>query len=76
MFAYWKKEAGKYQGLLFGIFLIGVFGFRFFVEMIKENQEAFEQGMTLNMGQILSIPFVVAGIYFVVKSLKKKQPAK
>jgi len=76
MFAYWKKEAGKYQGLLFGIFLIGVFGFRFFVEMIKENQEAFEQEMTLNMGQILSIPFVVAGIYYVVKSLKKYQPAK
>lgn len=70
--AYWKKEAGRYEGRIFGWFLIGIFGFRLLIETIKENQEAFEQGMILNMGQILSIPFVVAGVYFIWRSRTKK----
>ncbi len=70
MYAYWKKNAGQYKGLIFGIFLVCIFGFRLIVEVIKENQEAFEQGMVLNMGQILSIPFVIAGIYFIIKGRK------
>jgi len=56
------------RGFLLGWFLVLVFGFRFFVEFYKENQVSFEQGMTLNMGQILSIPAVLAGIYFIIKS--------
>jgi prolipoprotein diacylglyceryltransferase len=44
---------------------------RFFIEFIKEDQEAFEAGMTLNMGQWLSIPFVLAGICLVWRALKK-----
>ena len=47
---------------LFGLFLVLSFGWRFVVEFFKENQEAFEQGLWLNMGQWLSIPFVVAGV--------------
>jgi prolipoprotein diacylglyceryltransferase len=39
-----------------------VFGFRFLVEYVKEDQVAFEAGMKLNMGQLLSIPFIIAGI--------------
>jgi len=58
------------QGLIFGIFLIGIFGFRIFVEFYKENQSSFEAGMVLDMGQILSIPLVIAGIYFVWKAKK------
>lgn len=65
---YWKYNKGKNQGFLFGTFMIFVFGFRFFVEFFKENQEAFEQSMTLNMGQWLSIPVVITGLFFVWRS--------
>jgi len=67
---YWKYNKGQNQGFLFGMFMVMVFGFRFFVEFFKENQEAFEQGMTLNMGQILSIPIVLIGAYFIWNSSK------
>ncbi|MCU4166473.1 prolipoprotein diacylglyceryl transferase [Carboxylicivirga caseinilyticus] len=70
-FAYWKTKAKEKQGLLFGIFLIGIFMSRFFIEFVKNNQEKWEEGMTLNMGQWLSIPFVIAGIYFIYKAVKK-----
>jgi prolipoprotein diacylglyceryltransferase len=46
-----------------GIIFVIIFGFRFIVEFIKNDQVDFEQGMALNMGQILSIPFIVFGIY-------------
>jgi prolipoprotein diacylglyceryl transferase len=65
---YWKYGKGEKQGYLFGMFMVLVFGFRFFVEFFKENQEAFEQGMTLNMGQWLSIPIVAIGAFFIWKS--------
>ncbi|MBR8537980.1 prolipoprotein diacylglyceryl transferase [Carboxylicivirga sediminis] len=70
-FTYWKTKAKEKQGLIFGIFLIGIFASRFFIEFVKENQEAFEEGMTFNMGQLLSVPFVIAGIYYIYKALKK-----
>lgn len=56
------------RGSMLGIFLIWVFSLRFFYEYLKENQVAFENTMALNMGQILSIPAVLMGIYFVVRS--------
>jgi len=59
---YWKNMGKQKPGLLFGLFLILVFGFRFLVEYVKEDQVAFEAGMKLNMGQLLSIPLVIAGI--------------
>ena len=70
---YWKKQAYKKNGLIFGVFLIGIFGSRFLLEFIKLDQEAFESGMLLNMGQILSIPFIVWGIWLIIRS--SKQPA-
>ena len=57
-------------GFLLGVFFIMVFTARFFIEFVKENQVAFEDSMALNMGQILSIPVVVAGIFLVVRALK------
>lgn len=70
---YTKYKEAKYRnGLLTGIFFIIVFGSRFFIEFIKENQEAFEATMTLNMGQLLSIPFVIIGIILVIHALKAK----
>ena len=68
---YWKKNAGERPGLLFGVFLIGTFGSRIFVEMIKNNQVAFEDNMALNMGQLLSIPFVLLGIYLIVRAMMR-----
>jgi prolipoprotein diacylglyceryl transferase len=72
IFIYLKSKENK-NGLLFGLFLLLVFTFRFFIEFIKENQSSFEAGMALNMGQILSIPFVAAGIIFIVSSFKQKK---
>lgn len=68
--SYWKTSIKEKQGMLFGMFLTGVFTARFFIEFIKENQEAFEEGMTLNMGQILSIPFVLVGLYYLFRKKK------
>lgn len=68
---YWKKEAYKQNGLILGVFLLITFGTRFLLEFIKIDQEAFESGMFLNMGQILSIPFIVWGIWLVIRSTKQ-----
>lgn len=68
---YWKKKAYKHVGLIFGVFLIGIFLSRFLLEFIKEDQEAFENGMALNMGQWLSIPFILWGIYLIFFYSKK-----
>ena len=71
---YWKKDAIKKPGLIFGAFLISMFGARFMFEFIKLDQVAFESGMLLNMGQILSIPFIVWGVWLVARS--KRQESK
>lgn len=64
---YYKKDMGRRRpGVLFGAGLIGVFLTRFFIEFIKNPQIAAEESMALNIGQILSIPFVVAGILMIV----------
>ncbi|MEG1405457.1 MAG: prolipoprotein diacylglyceryl transferase [Alistipes sp.] len=61
---YYKKDmARRRPGVLFGIGLIGIFLTRFFIEFIKTEQEAFEKGMMLDMGQWLSVPFIVLGGY-------------
>lgn len=70
-FTYTKTQKKTKQGFLFGLFLVLIFGFRFFVEFLKENQSAFEAGMLLDMGQILSIPFVIGGLYFIFKKEKE-----
>ena len=69
MWMYWKRNAEERQGLIFGTFLVGIFLPRFFIEFVKNNQEAFEESMTLNMGQLLSIPFVLAGIGLIVYAM-------
>ena len=59
---YNKTEAPRRRGLMFGVALIGIFLTRFFIEFVKINQVAFEEGMTLNMGQWLSGPFIIIGV--------------
>lgn len=60
---YHKSYKKIKEGFLFGLFLILVFSARFIIEFLKENQSSFEQGMLLNMGQLLSIPLILWGIY-------------
>ncbi len=64
-----------YRGSFVGIFLIVCFGSRFLIEFVKNPQVAFEQDMVLNMGQLLSIPFVLLGIGFLVYAYIRRQPA-
>lgn len=71
MWMYWKRNSEERPGLIFGVFLVGVFLSRFFIEFIKNNQEAFEDNMILNMGQCLSIPFVLAGVVLIVRALMR-----
>ncbi|MBR6433206.1 MAG: prolipoprotein diacylglyceryl transferase [Bacteroides sp.] len=61
-----------HRGFFFGLCLTEIFVFRFFIEFLKENQVNFEDGMTLNMGQWLSVPFIVIGVYFMFFYGKKK----
>lgn len=70
---YLIADARQRVGLLFGIFLILVFGFRFAIEFIKENQVQSEEGSSLNIGQSLSIPLVLAGLYFSIRSKKEQE---
>ena len=75
MFIYRKWLPKLKRGTLFGIFLIVLFAARFLIEYVKEPQVAFEQGMPLNMGQLLSLPFILAGILLVIYSIKWGKPA-
>jgi prolipoprotein diacylglyceryl transferase len=73
MFWYYGKKHGKVlNGHLFGIFLILMFTFRFFLEYTKIN-EGIDETAILNMGQILSIPFIIAGV--VIAYIRYKAPA-
>jgi len=67
---YYKKEGKPSKGLLFGLFMMLVFGVRFLVEFIKEPQEGFEKSMILNMGQLLSIPLILTGAVLVFLALR------
>lgn len=67
MYLYKNYSKKLHRGFFFGLCLAAIFTFRFFIEFVKENQESFEDGMMLNMGQWLSIPFIIIGIYFMVR---------
>lgn len=75
MWVYNHKLEKVHRGFFFGFFLVGCFGIRFLIEFIKEPQVGFEEGMMLNMGQLLSVPFVLAGIGLLIYSSVKKIPA-
>ena len=69
---YYKKDTARRRpGLMFGFFLIVLFGTRFLIEFIKNPQEDFEVNMLLNMGQLLSIPFILTGIVILWCALRK-----
>lgn len=65
---YFKKDmARRKSGVMFGVGVLGIFLTRFFIELVKLDQEEFEAGMLLNMGQLLSIPFIVMAIWCIWK---------
>jgi len=75
LFWIWKQHKEKLpEGRLFGIFLIVCFGLRFVYEFLKEPQVDFESEMTLNMGQLLSIPLVIAGVLILIRTYRKNAP--
>jgi prolipoprotein diacylglyceryltransferase len=71
MLLYKRMRARLKNGLLFGIATVLFFTARFVIEFVKENQVGFEDGMTLNMGQLLSLPYIVVGIGFIIYGLVK-----
>lgn len=72
LFVIYKKRKDEIRdGLIFGIFLILLFTARFFIEFIKRDQVSFESGMLLNMGQWLSLPFILIGVLLIVYTGKK-----
>ena len=71
-YLYKKHRTKLHRGFFFGLCLTEIFTFRFFIEFLKENQVDFESTMTINMGQWLSIPFVIIGLYFMLFYSKKQ----
>ena len=76
MFLYWKRDLWKKPGVVFGAFLIFIFGTRILVEFVKLGQSETDDkiaAMTgFNTGQWLSVPLVLTGIYLIWTALKKK----
>lgn len=71
-FLYWKTQARKKTGFLFGLFLVLLFSVRILVETVKESQGGFENILgLLSTGQWLSIPFIITGSYFIIVSKKQ-----
>lgn len=74
MWLYCSKDLGRRRpGFLFGVAMIGIFLTRFFIEFLKERQVDFEMGMALDMGQLLSIPFILLGLFMIARSLMRPE---
>lgn len=73
MWLYWKRNAQRRPGLIFGVFLFVLFASRFVVEYVKNVQEPWEIGLRqacgMDMGQLLSIPFIIIGIVLAIRAL-------
>jgi len=72
MVLYTKMEDKLNNGFFFGIATVLFFTARFIIEFVKENQVGFEDTMVLNMGQLLSLPYIAVGIGFVIYGLQKR----
>ena len=70
-YIYWKTNKSKQMGYLLGVFFILLWTVRFFVEFVKEAQVDERSGWILNTGQWLSIPFILIGVYLLIKSTKR-----
>ena len=76
-FYLWKRKRSEIsEGIITSVFIIVLFSSRFFIEFLKNNQKGFEEDLILNMGQLLSIPAVLAGIIILIVALRKKSAAR
>lgn len=77
MWMYWKRNDQERPGLIFGVFMLGIFLARFVIEYVKNVQEPWEIAMRarlgLDMGQLLSIPFIVLGIWLIVRAFRRQR---
>ncbi len=75
MWMYWRRNCQERPGLIFGVFMLGIFLSRFVVEFVKNVQEPWEiamrQSIGMDQGQLLSIPFIVLGVWLIVRALRK-----
>lgn len=75
MWLYWRRNAQERPGFILGVFLIGIFASRFFIEFVKEVQVGWEESMRssigLDQGQMLSIPFIIAGVWLIIRALRR-----
>lgn len=78
IYLYKNYNKKVHRGFFFGLCLIAIFTFRFFIEFIKENQVDFEETMLLNMGQWLSIPLILIGAFsiYMGKKFDKMKPTR
>ncbi|NET37581.1 MAG: prolipoprotein diacylglyceryl transferase [Cyanothece sp. SIO1E1] len=69
----YKRERKRFNsGFFFGLVLVLCFTARFIIEFVKENQVGFEDAMRLNMGQLLSLPYLAIGLGFIIYGLRKR----
>ena len=77
MWMYWKRNDQERPGLIFGVFMLGIYLARFVIEYVKNVQEPWEIAMRarlgLDMGQLLSIPFIVLGIWLIVRACRRQR---
>ncbi|MBO4870830.1 MAG: prolipoprotein diacylglyceryl transferase [Muribaculaceae bacterium] len=75
MWMYWKRRAQEREGLIFGMFMLGIFVPRFFIEFIKNVQEPWEIAMRetwgLDQGQLLSLPFIILGVWLIIRAMRR-----
>ena len=72
LWTFLKAKETKKDGYIFGLLLVMLFTARLLIEFFKINQVAFESGMLINMGQLLSIPFILSGISLIIWSRKPR----
>jgi len=68
---YWRKRRQTPQGLLVGVYMIMVFGARFFIEFFKTAQASYDEGLALSVGQYLSLPFILMGVVLVIRTVRR-----
>ncbi|MBQ7691614.1 MAG: prolipoprotein diacylglyceryl transferase [Muribaculaceae bacterium] len=75
LWLYWRRNAQEREGLIFGVFMLGIFVPRFLIEFVKNVQEPWELGLRqacgLDQGQLLSIPFIVLGVWLIVRAMRR-----
>jgi phosphatidylglycerol:prolipoprotein diacylglycerol transferase len=72
LWMYWRTQASRFPGLMLGTLITVIFGTRILIEFVKENQVDFESSLPLNMGQLLSFPFVAVGIWLIARALRSE----